>query len=360
MPRLPDAVHADRPWRIHEITRGFTLEDVWAVRIPDAGPDDLPTMLAAMQTAAGRTKEPLPTRFLFAVRWKLGGLFGWDTPASGTGAHGTLLRDHLPSDLGEATGGSDAGLAPLTSVYELDNECVLELATRTVHAVLHLGWVPTASGGHELRMAVLVKPTSLLGRLYMAAITPFRRLIVFPAFLRQWERAWRDHGHPGPQSADAADVDSVVGAHNIPESIRALSSLSHIDYADAFTLQTGEDASITPEQWARAMFGDVATAAEQLIWRGLLGLRLSRGRSHETVAGWQIAERGEDWIRLESASWFLTGNLLVQATQGRVTLGTFLRYDRRLGRAVWPPLSAIHRRLTPGLLRDAVAVVRAA
>ncbi|GAA0984281.1 hypothetical protein GCM10009555_057710 [Acrocarpospora macrocephala] len=146
-----------------------------------------------------------------------------------------------------------------------------------------------------------------------------------------------------------------MGTDNIPESIRALSSLSRIDYVDYFTLST--DADATPEQWARAMFGDVPSAAEQLIWRVLLGFRLSLGRSPDTVAGWHIAERGEDWIRLEATSWFLTGNLLVQATDGQVSLGTFLRYDRRLGHSVWPPLSAVHRLLVPGVLRDAAAKI---
>jgi hypothetical protein len=160
-------------------------------------------------------------------------------------------------------------------------------------------------------------------------------------------------------------VDNAVGIHNIRASDRALSSLPDIDYADRFTLSmdTHEtpdadatpDANATPEQWARALFGDVPSVAELLIWRGLLGLRLSRGRSPATVAGWRIGGRGDDWIRLEAASWFLTANLLVQAAHGRVSLGTFLHYERRLGRGVWPPLSAIHRRLIPGLLRDAAA-----
>jgi hypothetical protein len=114
-----------------------------------------------------------------------------------------------------------------------------------------------------------------------------------------------------------------------------------------------------PQQWARAMFGDVPNPAELLIWRGLLGLRLSRGRSPDTVAGWRIGRFGDDWIRLEAASWFLTGNLVVLARDGRVSLATFLRYDRPLGRVVWPPLSAVHRRLAPGLLDTAVARIRA-
>jgi len=152
-------------------------------------------------------------------------------------------------------------------------------------------------------------------------------------------------------------VDSVVGTHHVPESVRALSSLSHIDYADQFTIDT--DADATPEQWARAMFGDVPDVGELLIWRGILGLRLSRGRSPDTVAGWRIGGRGDGWIRLDAASWFLTGNLLVGTIDGRVSLWTLLHYARPPGHVLWPPLSAVHRRLAPGLLREAATRVRA-
>jgi Protein of unknown function (DUF2867) len=151
-------------------------------------------------------------------------------------------------------------------------------------------------------------------------------------------------------------VESAVGTHNVPESIRALSSLADIDYADLFTLPTATNA--TPERWARAMFGDVPTFAEQFIWRGLLGLRLNRERSPDNVAGWRIAERADDWIRLEAASWFLTCNLVVRAADGKVSLVTFLRYDRRLGHSLWPALSAVHRRLVPGVLTNAAAALR--
>ncbi|AXB48642.1 hypothetical protein A4R43_19690 [Amycolatopsis albispora] len=144
-----------------------------------------------------------------------------------------------------------------------------------------------------------------------------------PAFTRRWENAWLTATSPLP------------GAH----------------YADSFSRSV--DVTATAEQWARALFGDVPGPAETLIWRGFLGLRLSRGASPETVAGWRIVERGEHRIRLEARSWFLTGNLVVEAKDGRLTLSTYLRYDRRLGRVVWPPLSAVHRYLAPGLLRDA-------
>lgn len=129
-----------------------------------------------------------------------------------------------------------------------------------------------------------------------------------------------------------------------------------VDYADHFTLDTPAEA--TPEQWARAMFGNVPSPAEILIWRVLLGLRLSRGRSPHTVAGWRIADRGDDWIHLEASSWFLSAGLTVRTAPGQVGLRTTLHYDRPIGRMVWPPLSAVHRKLVPGVLRTAAIKIQ--
>jgi hypothetical protein len=140
---------------------------------------------------------------------------------------------------------------------------------------------------------------------------------------------------------------------DVPDAVRALSSLTRIDYADRCTL--GTEVVATPEQWARAMFGDVPSAAEQLIWRGVLGFRLSRGRSPATVGGWRIGGGGSDWIRLETASRSLTAEMLVQTGGGAVAWTTCLRFDRLPGRAVWAPASAVHRRLVPGVLRAAAA-----
>jgi hypothetical protein len=45
--------------------------------------------------------------------------------------------------------------------------------------------------GYRGQMAVLVKPNGPAGRAYMAAILPFRHLIVYPAMLRDLGRRWR-------------------------------------------------------------------------------------------------------------------------------------------------------------------------
>lgn len=148
------------------------------------------------------------------------------------------------------------------------------------------------------------------------------------------------------------DPVAFLGQYDVPASVRALSSVPDAHYADVFTLAT--DVAASPEQWARAMFGDAPDAGERFIWRGLLGLRISRAASADTVAGWRIGARGEHWIRLEAESWFLSANLVVRAADGRLSLATFVRYDRAPGHLVWPPLSAVHRHLVPGVLRTAV------
>jgi hypothetical protein len=86
----------------------------------------------------------------------------------------------------------------------LEDEFAAELANETVHGVLHLGWVPDGAGGYRGQLAVLVKPNGLLGRAYLAAIKPFRHLVVYPAMLRQLEREWRGATAAGRGSSAAA------------------------------------------------------------------------------------------------------------------------------------------------------------
>ena len=108
------------------------------------------------------------------------------------------LRDRLPADLRDAQRPDFAAL-PFTSLYLLDDEWAAEIANRTVHGVMHLGWVSDGTGGYRGQMAVLVKPNGLLGTAYMAAIRPFRHLIVYPALMRQIEGKWRARaGEPTP------------------------------------------------------------------------------------------------------------------------------------------------------------------
>ena len=48
------------------------------------------------------------------------------------------------------------------------------------------------AGGYRGQMAVYVKPNGPFGSAYMAAIKPFRYLIVYPQMMRELERSWRE------------------------------------------------------------------------------------------------------------------------------------------------------------------------
>jgi hypothetical protein len=198
--RLPNTAHTSQPWRIHELTRDFRVEDVWGLQAPGA-PDDFARFVQLI--AAGdpaHSSSPI-VRALFALRWAIGALLGWDDAGARPGSGATTLRERLPADLRGRPGPAFA-TQPFSSLYLLENEFAAEIANRTMHGVLHIGLVADEKGGHRGQMAVLVKPNGLLGIAYMAAIRPFRHLLVYPPLLAQFERRWRAAAdEPAPSRA---------------------------------------------------------------------------------------------------------------------------------------------------------------
>ena len=65
-------------------------------------------------------------------------------------------------------------------------------------------------------MAILVKPNGLLGRAYMAAITPFRYLIVYPRMLKG------------------------IGRKVVVVQRRSIVAAESCDYADAFEVSVSQ------------------------------------------------------------------------------------------------------------------------
>jgi hypothetical protein len=197
--RLPGSEHTSRPWRIHELTGDFRLEDVWALPTP-GGRDDFPRLVEVFAAGDPSRGSSRAVSALFAIRWKAGELLGWDKPASGLDSRVPTLRDRLPADLRDGPQGPDFEGLPFSPLYLLEDEWAAEIANRTMQGVLHLGWVPDGGGSYHGQMAVLVKPNGLLGRAYMAAIRPFRHRIVYPQMIRGIGRRWeRDRaGTPHP------------------------------------------------------------------------------------------------------------------------------------------------------------------
>jgi hypothetical protein len=149
-------------------------------------------------------------------------------------------------------------------------------------------------------------------------------------------------------------VVTVVGLANIPVGIRCLDTLPRPDYVDFFTVTTSSAADKSAEEWARAALEDTPTGrSAPVLWR-LLGLRLGPTPSPEYVQGWRIADRGDDWIRIETASWFATAHAVVQVADAAVSVALFLRYDRPIAALIWAPVSVLHRRAVPVMLRQAL------
>jgi hypothetical protein len=201
--RLPDTAHTSHPWRIHELTRDFRLEDVWALPTP-GGSGDFPRLVRLFASADPSRDSSGPARMLWAIRWKLGEVLGWDASDAGLGSRVATLRERLPADLRDAPSGPDSDALPFRPLYLLEDEWAVEIANRTVHGVMHLGWVRDHESGYRGQMAVLVKPDGLLGTAYLAAIRPFRHLVVYPSMMRQIEREWRSRaGDPASRASRA-------------------------------------------------------------------------------------------------------------------------------------------------------------
>lgn len=209
--KLPNAAHESRPWRIREIAPDFILEDVWALPV-SGGVEDFQAVLELMRSFDPANAESLPTRLLWRLRDLLGVWFSLgriSTPTDSArddaagrlpipGTDETSLADRLPEDLRGTVADPRFDSLPFEPLYRTDVEFAAEVSNQTVHGVIHLAWVDQGEGRYQGQMAVYVKPRGRLGQGYMALIKPFRYWIVYPALMRQIERAWLSRGpEPG-------------------------------------------------------------------------------------------------------------------------------------------------------------------
>ena len=196
--RIPNDVHESGPWRIREIARDFTVEDVWA--LPAYGDaEDFETLVQYLLSASPSDTNSIPTRVLWGVRDLLGKWFGLgrisessdrtgELPIPGTTE--TSLAGRLPEDLRGTAADLHFSSLPFVPLYRTGDEFAAEISNQTVHGVMHLAWVDQGDGRFQGQMAVYVKPRGTLGKGYMALIKPFRYLIVYPALMRRVEHEW--------------------------------------------------------------------------------------------------------------------------------------------------------------------------
>jgi hypothetical protein len=163
----------------HALLHDVPLRDVTALDLPNGGSgrsvaDVRRLLLATREEPSGASGA------LLRLRWFLGRVFDWDRPISEP-SYADRLSDALRQRTRKPTGSADG---PFTLLYELENESLSEVRNATVHAFACMVLVPRP-GGYRFYLGVYVKPVSRLTPLYMAAIEPFRRFIVYPALMKR-------------------------------------------------------------------------------------------------------------------------------------------------------------------------------
>jgi hypothetical protein len=183
-----------RPLRVHALLHDVPLEDVWAIRLPGGGAgrtiEDVRTVFSAGVGAA-----PSVVKRLFRLRDRIGALLGWDRPRRAWNAESYAHR-LSPADRAKSKAPPGTTDGRLRLLYRFDDEQLSELRNATVHAFLSLS-IGLAPGGYLVYMAVYVQPVHRFTRLYMRAIAPFRRLVVYPAIIRKAESAWAERYRGG-------------------------------------------------------------------------------------------------------------------------------------------------------------------
>ncbi len=151
-------------------------------------------------------------------------------------------------------------------------------------------------------------------------------------------------------------VTPVYWQREVAATIRSLAALTTPDYADVVTAILARPLVGTPERLLYATLDGLPQSLRRFIpfaQRAFLGLRLELRPSPEHLLGWRIADRGDNWLRIEASSWMLTGNVVFHAEDRQLSFASFVRYDRPPAALVWPPVSLIHRQIALALVRRA-------
>ena len=197
MPQVSIQEFERLPLRVHTFLAGVPLHDVWSVDLPRwrAGV----TLDEFLQTASNGkvdtcgcskssslfTPSPL-VRMLLDIRFFVGRFVGWDREPAATATFATRLTD---TDRSRSLVAAGTRNGFFRVVYQFENEQLVELINRTVHAAALSALIETPTA-YRFYVGVYVRSVSRFTPFYMASIDPFRKLIVYPSLLRSVRARW--------------------------------------------------------------------------------------------------------------------------------------------------------------------------
>jgi Protein of unknown function (DUF2867) len=143
----------------------------------------------------------------------------------------------------------------------------------------------------------------------------------------------------------------------VPSVARALCTLAHVDYEDAFLVEIGPVQTRTAEQWARAILEDAPAVTRSALLRGwsTLGLQLGPTGSDGFVLGWEVRRSTPDFVLLGASGsrLGLSAELLVKRDGEWLLFDTFVQKENCLARAAWAGVEPVHGPVVRQLLQQA-------
>ncbi len=176
------------PLRVHTLLADVPLHDVWAVDLPARRHGVTLSEFLRRTSQGGIIRFPPVARALIRLRFFLGRIFRLE--AEPKGALAASFGNRLtPEDRARSlvAPGTPEGL--FRAVYRYENEQLLEIQNRTVHAAA-LSALAESADGYRFYFAVYVRQRTWITPLYMSLIDPFREWIIYPAMLKTIRATW--------------------------------------------------------------------------------------------------------------------------------------------------------------------------
>jgi hypothetical protein len=173
---------------VHTFLADVPLHDVWAVDLPTHRDGVTLSEFLSRTSHCGTNKLPAAARALIGFRLFLGRIFRLEAEpkhALAASFGSRLTPEDRARSLVES--GTPEGL--FRAVYRFENERLLEIQNRTVHAAA-LSALAERPGGYRFYFAVYVRQTMWITPLYLRLIDPFRKWIVYPALLKTIRVTW--------------------------------------------------------------------------------------------------------------------------------------------------------------------------
>lgn len=182
--------------RAHSLLADVPLHDVWAAELPGGGGGLTLLELRSLLSLETLTTANVAVRFLFALRFRLGRVFGWDREPPQASRESYLQR--LSAEERESSlvpPGTAEG--PFRVLYVSPHEAISEIQNATVHGFSVFALTESASG-HRLYWAIYVRPVGRISGWYMRLIDPFRRWLIYPSILRRVGALWASRSGSAP------------------------------------------------------------------------------------------------------------------------------------------------------------------